>query len=74
MVCRGLCARPEFKFVRALKEKLYECGASRCNGDCHEWIKYDGMYCPCCGTRLRKNPRSKTGITIKAKIKKSRIS
>ena len=35
----------------------YTKGAKRCN-DCRIFIEYDGLYCPCCGTKLRIRSRS----------------
>lgn len=35
----------------------YKTGQKRCQ-ICETYIKWDGLWCPCCGYRLRSNPRS----------------
>ena len=72
MVCNEICKK--YAFIRTGKESFYANGASRCNGKCYEWIKWDGLFCPCCGVRLRKNPRNKTGKLNQSKIAVSRIT
>ncbi len=74
MPCNQVCEKLEYKFVRNGVKSFYEYGASRCNGLCYQWLKYEGLYCPCCGYMLRKNPRSKNGYTTKARIDATRIS
>ncbi|GFN40285.1 MAG: conserved hypothetical protein [Marine Group I thaumarchaeote] len=34
----------------------YQVGQKRCN-ECDIFMKWDGLFCPCCNTRLRSNSR-----------------
>jgi hypothetical protein len=55
MVCKGICSRH-----RAIKPKSgqrYTLGQKRCN-NCQIFIKWQGIWCPCCGYRLRHKPRN----------------
>jgi len=42
----------------------YEQGQKRCNR-CEIYIKWDGLWCPCCGYLLRTKPR---GTKLKRRI------
>jgi len=72
MVCRGICER--YKFVRNDKagKQVYLDGAKRCNSFCMMFIRYEGIFCPCCGMKLRSRPRNKHGKESKAKIDSKR--
>ena len=55
MVCKGICVRhraqkPLGAFGR------YATGQKRCQV-CEIFLKWDGMWCPCCGYRVRTRPR-----------------
>ena len=61
LTCKGICERH-----KALKpadsgsrggESRYSAGQKRC-ATCELFIKWDGIWCPCCGCRLRANPRN----------------
>ena len=62
MTCRGICNQYKVK-----KPKLgghYQIGHKRCQ-TCELFMKWDGnaddpkgTWCPCCGYRLRLNPRN----------------
>jgi len=55
MACKGTC-----KNIQAFKitgESRYGIGQKRCQV-CEIFIQYDGLYCPCCGYRLRQKPRN----------------
>jgi rRNA maturation endonuclease Nob1 len=57
MTCKGICLR-----LRAFKPAhsgRYVNGQKRCQG-CEIFIKWDGLWCPCCGFRLRLGPRNST--------------
>ena len=57
MTCKGICLRH-----RAPKPRLsgrYVSGQKRCQV-CEIFIKWDGLFCPCCGYRLRTKPRNST--------------
>jgi len=55
--CRGLCST-KYKFDRqGGNSQLYLQGAKRCQQCDGRYIKWDGIFCPCCSTRLRLKPR-----------------
>ncbi len=74
MPCNQVCEQEKYRFVRNAQESFYANGGSRCNGRCQAWVKYDGLFCPCCSVRLRKHPRSKNGYQYTAKLDSTRIS
>ena len=49
MPCKGIC-------IRHKDSRGYANGHKRCN-HCSLYIKWDGLWCPCCGCRLRMGPR-----------------
>ena len=56
MACREICKK--YRFVRTeWGGTYYDNGASRCQGKCLKYILWNGLYCPCCGIRLRKKAR-----------------
>ena len=56
MACKGICSR--YKAKKSHAGTRYSSGQSRCQV-CEIFIKFNGIYCPCCGYRLRKRPRNK---------------
>ena len=58
MTCKGVCIRH-----KALGR--YINGNKRCQ-ICNLFIKWDGIFCPCCGSRLRMGPRN---MKFKAKLR-----
>ena len=54
MTCKGICQR--HKATRPKTGKRYLIGQKRCQG-CEIFIDWQGTWCPCCGYRLRVNPR-----------------
>jgi len=52
MSCKEIC-------VKYKTRKGYSKGQKRCQ-ICEIFIKWDGVYCPCCSHRLRSHPRNKT--------------
>lgn len=53
--CKGIC--PRYKARKKHGIGRYEDGQRRCQV-CEMFINYDGLFCPCCGYRLRCKPRS----------------
>ena len=49
MTCKGICIRHKDSY-------RYDTGNKRCQ-ICEIFIKQDGLWCPCCGYRLRTRPR-----------------
>jgi uncharacterized Zn finger protein (UPF0148 family) len=54
MVCKGICIR--HKASGPISSGRYSTGQKRCQ-ICDLFIKWDGIFCPCCGYRLRIRPR-----------------
>ena len=54
MVCRGICIR--HKASGHISYGRYAAGQKRCQ-ICEIFIKWDGLWCPCCGYKLRNGPR-----------------
>ena len=64
MTCKGIC-------IRHKASRGYANGHKLCNY-CNLFIKWDGVFCPCCGCRLRTGPRHfkyKAKLRIKQKQK-----
>ena len=53
----SLCKDQCYKYQNQTKRKYYSDGNGRCKA-CEMYIKWTGKYCPCCGGRLRKKPKS----------------
>ena len=69
MVCKGVCIR--HKASGPISYGRYAMGQKRCQ-ICEIFIKWDGIFCPCCGCRLRIGPRlfkDKAKLRIKEKQK-----
>ncbi len=64
MTCKGICIKH-----RAQKPppaiSRYATGQKRCQV-CELFIKWEGIFCPCCGCRLRTRPRN---LKYKANLK-----
>jgi predicted amidophosphoribosyltransferase len=56
MVCKGVC--PKYKATKPTGMGRYEAGQRRCQV-CEQWMTWEGLWCPCCGYRLRTKPRNK---------------
>ena len=62
MPCKGICIRD-----RACGR--YATGNKRCNR-CDLFIKWEGLWCPCCGYKLRTKPRHSK---FKAKLREQKL-
>jgi hypothetical protein len=56
MTCKGIC-------IHHRASSRYATGQKRCQV-CELFIKWDGLFCPCCGYKLRTRPRN---FKLKAK-------
>ena len=65
MTCKGICVR--HKANRPARVGRYSAGQKRCQV-CELFINWDGLWCPCCGYRLRTNPRT---LKFKDKLRNS---
>ena len=63
MTCKGICIR--YKATKPAKGGRYSNGQRRCQM-CEEFLDWEGLWCPCCGYRLRSHPRNKV---YKAKLR-----
>jgi hypothetical protein len=54
MTCKGICIR--HKAQKPAGSVRYATGQKRCQV-CEIFIKWDGLWCPCCGYRVRTRPR-----------------
>jgi len=48
MTCKGICIKYKASGINGGR---YKDGQKRCR-DCDIYIKYDGVFCPCCGHQL----------------------
>jgi predicted amidophosphoribosyltransferase len=74
MTCKGICIR--HKAMKPVGSGRYSTGQKRCQV-CEIFIKWDGLWCPCCGYRLRTRPRNlkyKAKLRTRKKIDEYRIS
>ena len=67
MTCKGICIR--HKAQKPVGSGRYVSGQKRCQ-ICEIFIKWDGLWCPCCGYRLRTKPRN---LKYKAKLRARRV-
>jgi hypothetical protein len=58
MTCKGIC-------IRHRASNHYASGQKRCQV-CDLFIKWDGLFCPCCGYKLRTRPRN---FNLKTKVR-----
>lgn len=63
MTCKGICGR--YKVLKHTDGNRYSHGHKRCQ-ICEIYIKHEGLWCPCCGYRLRTKPRNRV---YKAKLR-----
>ncbi len=63
MTCQGICVR--YKAQKPVGTGRYASGQRRCQ-ICEIFIKWEGLWCPCCGYRLRTKPRN---LKYKAKLR-----
>lgn len=55
VTCNGYCLKFQYRKTRGRRID-YALGDKRCN-HCEVYLKYDGIFCPCCGIRLRYTSR-----------------
>ena len=71
MTCKGICVR--HKAQKPVGSGRYASGQKRCQ-ICEIFIKWDGLWCPCCGYRLRTKPRNlKYKAKLRARTKKQEL-
>jgi len=73
MTCKGICIR--HKASKPVGTGRYSTGQKRCQV-CEIFLKWDGLWCPCCGYRLRTKPRNlkyKAKLRARKEIAKSKV-
>ena len=55
MVCKGICSR--HKAIRPSTGQCYLIG-QKCCQVCQIFMDWEGIFCPCCGYKLRVTPRN----------------
>ena len=61
MTCKGIC-------IHQKASGRYVTGHKRCQ-ICDLFVQWEGIFCPCCGRRLRIGPRN---FKFKAKLRKQK--
>jgi predicted amidophosphoribosyltransferase len=72
MACKGICVR--HKAMKPVGIGRYSTGQKRCQ-ICEIFLKWDELWCPCCGYRLRTRPRNlkyKTKLQASKEIEKAK--
>ena len=65
MACKGICIRHKAQKPVNFSTGRYSTGQRRCH-ECDIFMNWDGIWCPCCGHRLRTKPRN---LKCKAKFR-----
>ncbi len=76
MVCKGRCVRHKALKPRNPVIGRYSIGQKRCQ-ICETFLKWDGLWYPCCGYRLRTRPRNlklKSELRTRKEIEKGKLS
>jgi uncharacterized paraquat-inducible protein A len=55
VTCKGICLR--HKAQKPVGSGRYITGQKRCQG-CDIFMKWEAIWCPCCGFKLRTRPRN----------------
>jgi hypothetical protein len=74
MVCKGICVRHKALKPRGIGR--YSTGQKRCQ-ICETFLNWDGLWCPCCGYRLRTRPRNqklKNELKASKEIEQGKLS
>ncbi len=56
LTCKGICHR--YKAPKRNGNSRYAIGQKRCNS-CKIFVEFDGVFCPCCGMKMRVTPRKR---------------
>ena len=56
-VCKKICLKYQIKYEHDVYSHK---NVKRCT-ECGVFIKYEGVYCPCCNVRLRGRPKNGLG-------------
>lgn len=57
MSCKGICIRHKAQKPQTASLGRYATGQKRCQ-TCAIFLKWDLLWCPCCGSRLRTHSRN----------------
>ena len=70
MTCNNICSK--YKASKPVGIGRYASGQRRCQV-CQIFIKWEGLWCPCCGYRLRTKPR-KLAYKIKLREYQAKVA
>lgn len=63
--CKGICKK--YKANKPFGRSRYDVGQKKCQ-ICGIFVKWDGLYCPCCCCKLRTKPRNTEKKGLKCSI------
>ena len=66
--CRDICKDWQNKVIHRNGDYYIKQENCRCS-ICMKYLKWEGMFCPCCGYRVRRRPRGSESA-IKCQIKR----
>ena len=70
MICRHKCVESIYEPKKTVRGDLRE-KYKRCS-HCYIFIKWEGIYCPCCCVRLKVSPRNNRARQRYAELKKEK--
>ena len=70
MTCKNICEN--YRATKPVGTGRYASGQRRCQV-CQIFIKWEGLWCPCCGYRLRTKPR-KLAYKIKLREQQAKVA
>src|SRR5512133_2268555 len=73
LTCKGICIR--HKAQKPVGSGRYSMGQKRCQ-ICELFIRWEGLWCPCCGYRLRTKTRKlkyKAKMRARNKVKEAKV-
>ena len=68
MTCKNICEN--YRATKPIGTGRYASGQRRCQ-ICQIFIKWEGLWCPCCGYRLRTKPRK---LAYKIKLREQQAT
>ena len=68
MVCKGICSNPIYEKKKSVRG-AYKLDYKRCT-QCDIFIKWDGIFCPCCNNRMKHSPKKSSARQAYREYKK----
>ena len=66
--CKGTCSKYK-RNISPYLGSMYLTGHVRCT-ICQTFLKWEGLYCPCCGARVSKKPKNMKAYNKLVKVKR----